>query len=223
MASTKLQKPINEEHKFTQKISEVTAWGNRVFGHKHQEQHAVAKHCTTCQCSAPNETKPSCAQIQKKEHANTMSVKDMKPSACKDTKKKEKEEHAGTFHNNAKHTTCIELKKKEKQHTADDQTKDKQPAGAEMKKKEKKQQHAKGNTANACNTLSKKEHKEEPINHCFSSMADHWKEKIMMMKKAKESNSKDSSSSSSSDSEYESCGIVKAEKRHSQGTKTSAK
>lgn len=207
MVSSKLQKPTNEEHKFTQKISEVTAWGNRMLGHKQQEHQAVAKHCTTCKCPAPKDTKPTCTHIQKREHASTVAAKDMKSSAYTETKKKEKEGHPSTVHKDAKHTSCIELKKKEKQQTTNVQTKDsEQPVGAEMKKTDKKEQHAKGNTTN---TLSKKVHKDEPTNHWFSSMADHWKEKIMMMKKAKEGKSKDSSSTSDSDSEEESCGIIK--------------
>ncbi|KMT11937.1 hypothetical protein BVRB_5g099010 [Beta vulgaris subsp. vulgaris] len=213
MASTKLQKPTNEEHKFSQKISEVTAWGNRVFGQKQQEHQAVAKHCTTCHCPASKDTKPACNDLQKKENANTISVKDMKSDAHAVTKKKE---HASTIHKDAKHTTCAELKKEEKQHTANFQSKDsKKPAGAEIKK-EKKEHHAKSNTTTACNTLVKKEHKDEPTNnHCFSSMADHWKEKIMMMKKAKDGKCKDNSSSSGSDSEDDASVIKKKDKRHS--------
>ncbi|XP_021754336.1 uncharacterized protein LOC110719666 [Chenopodium quinoa] len=228
MASTKLQKPTNEEHKFTQKISEVTAWGGRVFRHKQQEHQAVAKRCTTCQCSASKDTKPKCTHIQKKERADTIPVKNIKYGVCTETKE-EKEEHSSTVNKDAKHTTCIELRKKAKQHTTNVQIKDsKQPAHAEMRKKEK-EQHAKSNTANACNKISNKVHiqnKEEPTNHCFSTMADHWKERMMMMKKPKEGKCKDSSSSSDSNSEDESCGIMKTDKRvkrHSQGTKTSSK
>ncbi|KAL9242924.1 hypothetical protein vseg_016881 [Gypsophila vaccaria] len=179
MASTKLQKPSNEkgstsheEHKFGQKISEMTA---KVFGQKQHEHQASAKHCTTCRCPAPhNSAKPaSTDQERKKEHAATgptASVNDMKSSnTCSETKKKE---------NDGKHTSCIEVKKKDKKQTVIAPTKESKPA-----------------------------------HHYFSSMTEHIKEKIMMIKKTKDDKSKDSCSSSSdsseSDSEDEACGKKK--------------
>ncbi|CAO2819195.1 unnamed protein product [Amaranthus hypochondriacus] len=196
MASAKMQKPTNEEHKFSQKISEVTAWGSRMFGHKQQEHQAGAKHCTTCQCPASKDVKSTCTDTHKKEQPNTAFGKETKSGACTETKKKEKE------------------RKKEKQHTASIQTKDvKQPA--------KKEPCVKSNATNASNTMSKTEVKDEPANHCFSSMADHWKEKILMMKKAKEGKNKDNSSDS--ESEAESCVMKKTNKGRFKTTKTTSK
>lgn len=208
MASTKLQKPnseasskAHEEHRFSHKISEMTAWRSKVLGHKHHEHQADTKHCNTCQCVPPKDVKPTVTETNKKEHATTVSRKDTKFDTCKDTKK-QKGEPAATV-KDAKHSTCLELKRKEKQHATTTATKDpKQPPSCEMKKKEMKEQHEKSNTTEACNTIAKKEHKGEPTNHWFSSMADHWKDRIKMMK-TKDVKSKDSGSSSSSDSEDE--------------------
>jgi len=207
MASAKPQKPNNEvhskaheEHKFSQKISDMTAWGSKMFGHKHQEHQAVPKHCNTCQCVAPKDMKPTVTETNKKQHATTISIKDAKSDACKDAKK-QKGEPAVTINKDGKHSTCLELKRKEKQHAAITSTKDpKQAPSSEMKKKEMKEQHGKSNTTNAC-----KEHKGEPTNHWFSSMADHWKDKIKMTKKTKDVKSTDSS-----DSEDEACEMKKA-------------
>ncbi|KNA23179.1 hypothetical protein SOVF_027070 [Spinacia oleracea] len=94
-------------------------------------------------------------------------------------KRRKKEEHVNTVHKDAKHTSRIELKKENKQ-TTNVQTKGFCAAcWCWMKKKEKKEKHAKSKTTNSCNALSKKEHKKEPTNQCFSSMEDHWKEKIL--------------------------------------------
>lgn len=209
MASAKLQKPnseacskAHEEHRFSHKISEMTAWGSKVLGHKHQEHQALTKHCNTCQCVAPKDMKPTVTETNKKEHATTVSRKDAKFDACKDTNK-QKGEPAGTVNKNAKHSTCLELKRKEKQHATRTATKDpKQAPSSEIKKKEMNEQREKSNTTEASNTITKKEHKGEPTNHWFSSMADHWKDRIKMMG-TKDDKSKDSSSSSSSDSEDE--------------------
>ncbi|XP_074317576.1 uncharacterized protein LOC141653647 [Silene latifolia] len=233
MASAKLQKPTNqtsshsnEEHNLSKKISEMTT---KVFGHKHHEHQEVAKHCSTCQCpAAQKNTMPVYKdQTQKKEHVNTTSIKNTKSAACVETKKKEKEGHTSKAHKDAKHTTCVELRK-DKQHAKIPTTKEsKQPASAEMRKNEIKEQHTKSNTTNASNRLIKKEQKDKQTSHYFSNMTDHLKEKIMMMKKTKDTKSKYSSSSSDSDSD--SCseddvgGEKKKNKRHGKESKPASK
>lgn len=214
MATAKLQKPNNEacskaheEHKISHKISEMTAWGTKVFGHKQPEHQAVAKHCNTCQCAPPKELKPTVIETNKKEHTATV-------SPCKDAKKEKKEEQAGRVNKDTKHHTWLEFKKKEKQHATNPVIRDQKQASCTETKKEMKEHHAKSTATNACNTMTKKGHKGEPTNHCFSSVADHWKEKITMMKKAKDDKSKYSSDSSSSDSEDETCDKKKKEKRY---------
>ncbi|KAH9608726.1 hypothetical protein KSS87_007408 [Heliosperma pusillum] len=171
MASASMQKPTNQTSSHSNEehnfSKKISEMTTKVFGHKHQEHQGVAKHCSTCHCPAAQK--------------NTMpvtatSVKDTKSAACVETKKKEKDGHMSKAHKDAKHTTCVELRK-DKQHANIPTTK--------------------SNTTNANNTLIKKEHKEKQASHYFSNMTDHLKEKIMMMKKTKDSQSKYSSSSDS--------------------------
>lgn len=131
MASGQVKKHAHEENKLSQKISEMSAWGSRVFGHKQEARdQAVTNHCSTCHCPAP---------------------------------KKDIKQPAGVV--------STEVKKKKKEKKEHDQV----------------HGHAKSNTSNNAynkNNMIKKDHKDETANHWFSSMADHWKEKIAMMKKA---------------------------------------